>query len=248
MSEPIAADIHCAKKTDVAYTCANVDDVFTALDLPGVGLNVKVTEGVVLKSKCHTAALTCLKMNLGKCAKRLSRSVIRAVGLANVKLGNLATLSVARVGDSEGYFSTVNFKVGILKGGVGETVAKGIANANTCGIVVAVTNVETLTVLCGALLGGIIIIGRIVLKEVRPALVQLTRGVNYTHNCVSHSRCACLTTEVAVNCGSVHLSLRHNEGRTARENENYVLVNSCYVVNKLLLTLRKIHMKAIHTL
>ena len=88
----------------------------------------------------------------------------------------------------------------------------------------------------------------IVLQFQRPGLVQLAGGVDFSQNCLGHGRSTSLTAQIPVDGGTILVSFRHDEGRTAGEYQDDVFVDIGHSLDQFLLALGQFHMQPVHAL
>ena len=120
------------------------------------------------------------------------------LGLGHVHLADLGARDGADVLDREGDVPLGGLEVGVLEGGVGEAVAKGVGHGDTGGLVVAVAHEDALAILARLLLGGEAAGGGRVLETHGPGLSELARGVDLAGHDVECGARARLAAERAV--------------------------------------------------
>ena len=166
-------------EADVLAGRAHPQLVAAALDLPTVGVHVPVAVGLIVQRDGNGPALAGGQEDFCKALELLHGAENFCVRLGDVELHDLRARRLARVGDSEGDALFVGLQIAVRKVRVAEAVAEGEGRRDARRLVVAVADVEALTVLHGVSVGAKVGAGRGLVVGVGPGLGQLAAGADF---------------------------------------------------------------------
>ena len=235
-------------QADIGHAGAHHQLVHTAFNLPGVGLHIKVAEGLVIQLDGNGFALACLQEHFGEALQLLGGAEHLAAFAAHIQLGHLGAIPLAGIGQGEGYLLLAHLQITVFEGGVGQAEAEGEPHRHAGGLVVAIAHIQALAVFTGALQARVVGAGGVFLTGHGVALGQLGAGVHLAGDHTQYRTRACLTAQVAMDQSLAAVQPGHLNRAACRQYHHQIGVHLGHGFQQLHLVFRHPHVIPVQAL